>query len=191
MAEYKYELKIPKERIAVLIGKGGSIKKKIEIATSTKIEVDSKEGDVFISGTDSIRLYTTQEVIKAIGRGFNPEIAMLLFKSDYAFELININDYIKSENGLTRLKGRAIGKEGKSRRIIEDLTDTHISVYGKTIGIIGEVGNVMTSKKAVESLLNGSKHSNVYSWLEKQKKNMKGLLEEDFKVKRTQIKRKP
>ena len=191
MPEFAYELKIPKERIAVLIGKGGSIKKKIEIATSTKIEVDSKEGDVFISGTDSIRLYTTQEVIKAIGRGFNPEIAMLLFKSDYAFELININDYIKSENGLTRLKGRAIGKEGKSRRIIEDLTDTHISVYGKTIGIIGEVGNVMTSKKAVESLLNGSKHSNVYSWLEKQKKNMKGLLEEDFKVKRTQIKRKP
>tara|TARA_Y100000310_G_scaffold309148_1_gene352987 strand:+ start:1206 stop:1751 length:546 start_codon:yes stop_codon:yes gene_type:complete len=181
MAEYKYELKIPKERIAILIGKEGSVKKNIEAATSTKIDIDSKEGDIFISGTDSLKLYTTQEIIKAIGRGFNPETALLLLKSDYAFELININDYIKSEKSLTRLKGRAIGKEGKSRRIIEDLTDTHISVYGKTVCIIGEVGNVMISKKAVESLLNGSKHSNVYSWLEKQKKSMKELVEEDFK----------
>ncbi|MAG08023.1 RNA-processing protein [Candidatus Woesearchaeota archaeon] len=182
MAEYKYDLKIPKDRIAVLIGKDGCVKNKIEAATDTKINVDSKEGDVFVSGTDSLKLYTTQDVIKAIGRGFNPETALLLLKSDYVFELIDINDYIKGKKSLLRLKGRAIGKEGKSRRIIENLTDTQISIYGKTIGIIGEVGNVMMCKKAIESLLNGSKHSSVYALLEKQKGRK--MLDDEIELKK-------
>jgi len=184
MAEYKYELKIPKDRIAVLIGKDGTVKKRIETLTATKIKVDSKEGDVFISGTDSLKLYATQELIKAIGRGFNPETVELLLKSDYIFELVNISDYVKGKKSLIRLKGRVIGKEGKSRRIIEELTDTSISVYGKTIGIIGEVGNVMICKKAIESLLNGAKHSNVYKWLEKQrtKREEVGLEEKELNL---------
>ena len=74
--EFSYELKIPKERVAVLIGKKGEIKKQIEQATNTKLKIDSKEGDVEISGEDALKLYATREIIRAIGRGFNPEIAM-------------------------------------------------------------------------------------------------------------------
>ena len=37
--EFSYELKIPKERVAVLIGKKGEIKKRIEDETSSKIFV--------------------------------------------------------------------------------------------------------------------------------------------------------
>ena len=50
MDEYKYDIKIPKERVAVLIGKKGETKRLIENETATKIEVDSQEGDVTISG---------------------------------------------------------------------------------------------------------------------------------------------
>ena len=39
MAEYLYELKIPKQRVAVLVGKNGTTKKKIEELTDTKIKV--------------------------------------------------------------------------------------------------------------------------------------------------------
>ena len=42
MDEYRYELKIPKERVAVLIGKDGSIKKEIEKNTKTKQTKRSK-----------------------------------------------------------------------------------------------------------------------------------------------------
>ena len=86
MAEYLYDTKIPKERIAVLIGKDGITKKHIESATKIKLKIDSKEGDVFLEGEDALGLYSAREVVKAIGRGFNPEIALLLLKQDYMFD---------------------------------------------------------------------------------------------------------
>ncbi len=172
--EYQYEIKIPRERIAVLIGVGGEIKRSIEEATNSKLQVDSQEGDVFITGEDALGLFTAREVVKAIGRGFNPQIATLLLKSDYLFEIVEIQDYSgKSQNDAMRLKGRVIGADGKSRRTIESLTETHISVYGKTIAIIGEIQNVTIAKRAIESLLAGSPHSTVYSWLEKKRRELK------------------
>jgi ribosomal RNA assembly protein len=167
MAEFSYELKIPKERVAVLIGKDGITKKQLEDETSTKLQIDSEEGDVFISGDDAIKLYNCREVVKAVGRGFNPDAAFLLLKGDYMFELINLPDLIKTKNSMIRLKGRVIGHDGKTRRIIEEMTDCHVSVYGKTIGIIGRAEKIGFAKQAVDSLLEGSPHSSVYKWLEK------------------------
>jgi ribosomal RNA assembly protein len=172
--EYNYELKIPKERIAVLIGKKGEIKKRIEEETKTKIKVDSKEGDIFINGSDALNLFTAREVISAVGRGFNPEIAELLLKADYGLEIIDITEFTgKSKSTMLRLKGRVIGKEGKSRKTIEELAECYISVYGKTIGIIGKSEDLANARRAVESLLQGSPHANVYKWLEKRRREAK------------------
>jgi ribosomal RNA assembly protein len=173
MEEYSYELKIPKERVAVLIGKDGATKKELEEQSKTSIIVDSKEGDVKLVGTNSVNLYILKDIIKAIGRGFNPEIAMLLFKQDYVLELISLADFVKSPNQMLRLKGRVIGKAGKARETIEEYTETSISVYGKTISILGFCDNVAICKKAVESLLSGSPHASVYKWLEKYRKQQK------------------
>ena len=174
MAGYSYELRIPQERVAVLIGKNGEIKKSIEADTKTQIKVDSLEGDIFIYGEDALGLYTAREIIRAIGRGFNPEIAKLLLKQDYVFENIGLNEYTgKSKNTLLRLKGRVIGKEGKARKLMEDLSESYISVYGKTIGIIGPPESAAMAKRAVEALLRGSTHANVYKWLEKKRREMK------------------
>lgn len=171
--EYSYELKVPKERIAVLIGVKGDIKQKIETETNSNLHIDSKEGDVRITGEDSLGLFSAREIVKAIARGFSPETALLILKSDYAFELLNLTDYVgKSQNSAARLKGRVIGTEGKTRKRIEDITETSLSVYGKTIGMIGEVENVMLARRAVESLLAGATHSSVYKWLEKKKKEL-------------------
>jgi ribosomal RNA assembly protein len=172
--EFTYDLKVPKERIAVLIGGKGKIKKAIESSTDTKMEIDSKEGDIFLSGLDALGLYTAKEVIRSIGRGFNPDFALQLLKTDYALEMFNMNEYSgKNKSTLLRLKGRVIGKDGKARRLIEELTETHICVYGKTIGIIGMIEDVAIARKAVESLLSGSPHSNVYRWLENKRKEKK------------------
>ena len=54
MTEYSYELKIPKDRVAVLIGKEGEVKSSIEEDTHAKIKIDSKEGDIFVSGEDAL-----------------------------------------------------------------------------------------------------------------------------------------
>ncbi|MBU0758269.1 MAG: KH domain-containing protein [Nanoarchaeota archaeon] len=172
MSEFAYELKIPRERIAVLIGKKGEQKRKLEEETNTEISVDSKEGEIFVKGSDALSLYTTRDIIKAIGRGFNPDVAQLLLKQDYCFEMVNISDYVKP-NHLERIKGRVIGTNGKTRNIIQHLTETFISVYGKTISIIGQIENVATAKRAVESIVQGSPHANVYKWLEKMIKENK------------------
>ncbi|MFH1315967.1 MAG: KH domain-containing protein [Candidatus Woesearchaeota archaeon] len=181
MAEFRYEIKIPKERVAVLIGKKGETKKNLEKATKTDIEIDSKEGDVIVKGEDALGLFSTKEIIRSIGRGFNPEVAMLLLNQDNCFELINLNDYIKSKSSGYRIKARIIGSEGKARKIIEDLTECHICVFGKTIGIIGDVERVSLARRAVESLLAGSPHANVYHWLEKQRRIQKNDNHDNFK----------
>ncbi|PIY59884.1 RNA-processing protein, partial [Candidatus Woesearchaeota archaeon CG_4_10_14_0_8_um_filter_47_5] len=64
MSEYVYELKIPLERVAVLIGKSGETKQRLEEATKTRIEVNSEEGDVKIRGEQSLELFTAQEIVK-------------------------------------------------------------------------------------------------------------------------------
>lgn len=173
MAEYSYELKVPRNRVAVIIGKEGSVKKEIEESTKTKLNIDSKEGDIFVSGEDALGLYTAREIIKAIGRGFNPDVARLLLKQDYIFEVVDLSEYVKSKDAMVRLKGRVIGKEGKSRRLIEELTESSISVFGKTISIIGQPESAANARQAVESLLRGSTHANVYKWLEKRRRELK------------------
>ena len=184
MTEFMYELKIPKDRVAVLIGKGGAVKKIIEEETGTKIRVDSQEGDIFVTGDDGVKLYSAKELITAIGRGFNPEIAQLLLHSDYMFEILNITEFCKTKNDMIRVKGRVIGSDGKCRRIIEEMTECHISVYGKTISLIGKTENVSIARRATESLLRGSPHRNVYKFLENQRRELKQqnfLTKEDLK----------
>ena len=172
MTEFSYQVKIPKDRIAVLIGKKGEIKKQLEDNTKTKLNVDSEEGDVSVIGEDALALYCTRDIIRAIGRGFNPEIAMLLLKQDYAFEMINLPDFDKTAQ-FRRIKGRIIGSEGKSRRLIEEQTECYISVYGKTVSLIGQTEQVSIARRAIEMLIKGSPHSNVYRWLEKMRREVK------------------
>lgn len=172
MSSFAYEIKVPKERVAVLIGKNGEVKKRIETATGASLSIDSKEGDVLIQGKDALQLYIARDIIRAVARGFNPEIALLLLKQDYVFELVDMSRFVK-ESQLVRIKGRVIGKEGRVRSVLEELTSSFISVYGKSIALIGEIESVRTCKRAVESLLQGAPHAVVYKWLERRRKDMK------------------
>ncbi len=173
MPEYSYEMKIPASRIAVLIGKAGSIKKHMERETGVKITVDSTEGDVFLFCDDALKLYSVREIITAVGRGFNPEVALQLLKTDYAFEQIDLSAAAKTKNHMIRIKGRVIGSSGKARELIEELTGCKISVFGKTISIIGRVESANICRKAIESLIKGSRHASVYSFLEKHRRELK------------------
>ena len=62
------ELKIPLDRVAVLIGKDGEVKKEIEVRMRVRLEVDSKEGDVIIEGEDSTNKIR-EEWAKMFGNG--------------------------------------------------------------------------------------------------------------------------
>ncbi|MCD6464732.1 RNA-processing protein [Candidatus Woesearchaeota archaeon] len=166
MTKFQNSLRIPLERVGVLIGVNGSVKKQLEELTNTKINVNSKEGVINIIADDALAVFQAQQVVKAIGRGFNPDIAMLLLKQDYYLEIINVKDFAKTKNSEIRLKGRVIGEEGRVRRNIERLANVFISVYGKTISIIGSAEDVANARHAIDSLLRGARHGTVYKFLE-------------------------
>lgn len=179
---FAYSIKIPRSRIAVLIGKKGSTKKEIEESCSTKLNIDSETGEVIVEGEDALKLYACKSIITAIGRGFNPEFAQILLKPDYSMEIIEMKDFAGSKNSQIRLKGRVIGQDGKTRKVIEDLTETFIVIQGKTICIIGEIQRVLYAKRAVEQLLKGGSHKNTYRWLENM---MKELRSREFMERKT------
>ncbi len=169
--EFFYEVKIPKERIAVVIGTKGETRRKIEKKLEVMLEIDSQDGDVGIQGEDSLQCIQALNIIKAIGRGFAPKTALLLLKDEYAFELIDITDYVSSKkNHQQRIKARVIGSDGKARKHLERATNTKMVIFGKTVGIIGKHEDVQLARRAVEGLLSGNQHKTVYMWIDMQKK---------------------
>ena len=171
-------VRIPKERIAVLIGKKGQTKKEIERRTGTRIEVDSETGEVFITSTketkDPLAVWKARDVVLAIGRGFSPERAFRLFNEGETLEIINLPDIIigNDKNALPRVRGRIIGRKGRTREIIEEMSGADVSVYGKTVAIIGNPIQVEVAKTAIEKLAKGSPHGVVYKYLERRKKDL-------------------
>ena len=178
---YQTQVKVPKSRVAVVIGTKGVTKAEIEEATGVQLSVNTEEGIVSLRSDDPLKLYNVQQIVKAIARGFNPKKAMLLLKGDFMFEIIDLKEFVKKDHML-RVKGRVIGEEGKCRENIERLTETMISVYGKTVSILGRTENVTLAKRALTNLIQGSPHANVYHWLEKKRVELKvrEILPKDF-----------
>jgi ribosomal RNA assembly protein len=170
-------LKIPLERVGVLIGHKGEVKKDLEEKTNIKIDIDSKTGEIALDDhelEDPLTLIKAENIVKAIGRGFSPEKAYRLFDDEADFFVFNLHEYVgKKEAHVRRLKSRVIGKEGKTKRVLEELTDSKISVYGHTIAIISDVLKMNIMKKSIDMLLTGSKHATVYRFVEVQIKELK------------------
>lgn len=163
-------IKLPKERIAVLIGTKGQTKHEIEALTGTKIEVDGEEGEVEISskGASFESVQMALSIAKAVGRGFSPQNAKLLADNNYYLDIIDLSDFFgKAEKRLRQKRGRVIGAKGKGRDTIEEMTGVKISVYGKTISIIGTMDGVENARRAVEMLLQGAAHKTVLGFLKK------------------------
>ena len=56
---------------------------------------------------------------------------------------------------------------------MENLTNTSISIYGKTVSVIGSPNQLKNTIDAISSLSNGSMHGSVYSKLEAVKRREK------------------
>lgn len=168
--EQKTFIRIPADRIGALIGPGGRTKKRVEATFQVDLLIDGETGNVEIKvkpdQTDVSVLFVVKNLIQAIGRGFSPKNAFTLMNEDYDITIIDLEDYVgKSKNAQNRVKGRIIGKEGKSRTMIEELTECLVSVYGGTVGIIGPYEMLGVAKEAVEMLINGSFHKTVWNHL--------------------------
>jgi ribosomal RNA assembly protein len=172
-------VRIPKERVGVLVGSDGTVKQRIEEKFMVELQVESESGGVTIvlsqKADDPSLLFKAKDTVTAIGRGFSPEHAFRLLRNeDDIFDFIDLRAIFgRSESDIKRVKGRVIGANGKTRKLIEELTDASVVVYGHTIGFIGTFEQVDVARNAVQMLINGSQHHTVYKYLQRKRSEFK------------------
>src|ERR671931_1334860 len=177
---FQQVVKIPRDRIGVIIGKNGKVKEEIQDKCNVVIEIDSETGNAIISSQSRELSAETEpfkavEVVTAISKGFSPRRAYRLIEGDEnTFHLIDLRDYAgKSSSSMARIKRRIIGEEGRSRRNIEDLTGAYLSVYGHSVGLIGKSDQIKIASDAVTMLSKGKTHKNVYNMLQEARRKAK------------------
>ena len=93
---FQHTVKIPKDRIGAIIGKGGKVKQQIEKRCGVEIEIDSENGDATITGkkpVEQMEAFRAVEVITAISRGFSPERACRLFEDEeMLFQQVDLHE---------------------------------------------------------------------------------------------------
>jgi len=172
-------VRIPKERVGVLVGPEGKVKAYIEEKLNVELQIDSEQGDVTIllasNASDPSLIFRAKDVVTAIGRGFAPEHAFRLVRDEEAvFDFIDLRAIFgRSESDIKRVKGRIIGMDGKTRRIIEELTSADVVVYGHTVGIIGTFDQANAARGAIQMLIDGSQHHTVYRFLANKRRELK------------------
>jgi ribosomal RNA assembly protein len=171
-------VRIPKERVGILIGPDGKTKQYIEDKLGVKLEIDT-EGSVTITLTekapDPSVLLKAKDVVTAIGRGLTPQTTFRLIRNeDDIYDMIDLRlIFGRSESDIKRIKGRIIGTEGKTRKLIEELTEADVVVYGHTVGIIGSFEEADAARNAVQMIIDGCEHHTVYNYLQKKRTELK------------------
>jgi len=175
---YKDYVQVPIERVGVLIGKEGSVKREIEETYGVELEIESSTGRVCIKlleSSNSANLLVVKNIIQAIGHGISPEKALKAFREeDATLHVIDLRYVLgNSRNNLVRVKGRLIGERGKARKLIEELTNTAISISDHTVAIVGKLENVEVARRAIEMLISGRPHSVVWKYLYSMRRRIK------------------
>ena len=170
-------VKIPQNRVGALIGPEGKTKAELEQRSGCRLHIDGETGEVSIEDEkafEPILVLKVRDVVRGIGRGFSPDHALRLFQDDTYLDIIDLTDYVgKETKDIERVRARVIGTHGKTRRSIEEACGVEVSILGKTVAIIGEMGEVAIAREAVEMLLGGASHGTVYKFLERTRKELR------------------
>lgn len=138
-------------------------KDNLEKELNVKIGINGKE--ISFSGKPENE-YIAEQVIEALNLGFPFSDALKIKKENILFEILNIKEYAHQKD-FERIRGRIIGKDGRALKTISNLSDCNIELSGNRLGIIGDCENIRHVEEACKLLIKGSKHANVYAYLEK------------------------
>lgn len=138
-------------------------RKRLEESLGVKVENKGKE--VLITG-GAEEEFAAMKVIEALDFGFPFSTAMMIKEEDFMFEIVNIKNHTKRKD-LERVRARIIGREGKVLRTLTSLTKCFFELKDNQVGIIGDPEYIKNAEEAIVLIIKGSKHANVYSYLEK------------------------
>jgi KH domain-containing protein len=151
------------------------------IESKIKIKIESYKNSVSIIG-DEYDEYLVEKILEAIDFGFDSEDALLLSKEDFGLDFVNIKEHTHRKN-LKDVRARLIGKDGKVKTAIEELTGGMVVINANRVGIIADNQHLTHTIQGIKSLIQGSKHGNVFAYLEKQNANLHQFDEEDLGLK--------
>lgn len=166
----KTVVKIPEDRMPSVLGEGKENLEKISRMTNVKLE---KEGNSIVIDDDSLSVWKAKKILKAIARGFGVETAMKLLNEENNLKIIDLKEYLSGRKKIKRTKGRIIGSDGKTKKVMEKLTGADICIHEKTVSIIANNLMMPILERAVGMLIDGSKHGTVYKYVEKKVKRLK------------------
>jgi len=141
------------------------IKNKDRLEKELNITIKMRGKEVYISGKAEEE-YIAEKIIEALDFGFPFSNALEIKKEDFIFEILNIKEYATQKN-LERIRGRIIGKNGRTLKTISSLSECFLELSGNKLGIIGYAENIRKVEEACKILIKGSKQANVYAYLEK------------------------
>jgi len=174
---FEQTIRVPRERIGVLIGKSGKVKNMIAEACGVKLEIDSEYGDVTVRNSakpEDMQPFKAVEIVTAIAKGFSPQRANRLLEGENVLHIIDLKEFAgRSGSSLERIKGRIIGVDGKARKTMEQLTGAYISIYGHSVAIIGNSDETRLANEAIAMLARGSMHKSVYNMLQEARRKAK------------------
>ena len=152
-------IKILSEQIGRII----KSKKRLEEALNLKITNRGKEVSIVGSPEDE---YIGQKVIDAINFGFLSSTALLIKTEENVFEILNIKKYTRRKDMKT-VRGRLIGTGGRTLKTLTDLSNSHVELKDNQLGIIAPANNIEAIQNGIILIIQGSKQTNIYSFLEK------------------------
>lgn len=152
----------------IIIEKLGIIlKNKAKLEKELGIKIENRGKEIYISGSPEEE-YTAEKIIEALDFGFPLSDALEIKRDNFTFEILNIKECTSQKN-FERIRGRIIGKNGKALKTISNLSGCSIELSGNKLGIIGNCENLRNTEEACKLLIKGTKHANVYAYLEKHK----------------------
>jgi ribosomal RNA assembly protein len=173
---FRETIRVPADRIGVIVGRDGRVKRRIEQLTNARIEV-TPDGVVTITGStetaNPVLTWKARDIVRAMARGFSPKNALTLIDEDTRLIVISLRDSVgSSPDQLKRVAGRIIGEKGRTRRVVEEITQTKVCAYGRTVSMIGTDPGLEYATRALTMLVEGAPHGVVYKYLEKMRREM-------------------
>jgi ribosomal RNA assembly protein len=168
------------------VEKSSKVKKAVRmIEAKLKIRISVVKNKVVIRGNE-LNEFIAGEIIHAIDFGFEAEDALLLANENFVLEFINIKEHTRRRN-LEEVRSRVIGTEGKAKRTIEELTGGVIVINENSVGLIVHSEHLESAVQGIILLIQGAKHGNVFSYLEKQNRALRRIDEEDLGLKNPEL----
>jgi len=149
-------------------------KNRVKLENTLEVKITNRGREVSVQGKPENE-YIAEKVIDALNFGFPFAAAISIKNEENVFEFLNIKDHTKVKD-LKRVRGRIIGKEGRTLKTISNISDCYLERRENEIGIIGPTENIEHAQNAIISIIKGSKQTNAYAGLEKSKQRPVGDL---------------